>query len=73
MLARYNVNRLKPGRRNEWRQTLAEEIEKNIGSVKGLRGLAAVDSASDGQESIVLTFWKTREDTDTRSTAPPTK
>ena len=61
MLAKYNVNRLKPGRRNEWRQTLAEEVEKNMGKVKGF---AVMDSASDEQEIVVLTFWETREDMD---------
>ena len=32
--------------------------------VKGMRGIVAVHSTTDEQESVVLTFWETKEDMD---------
>lgn len=37
MLAKYNLNHLKPDMREEWKRALAEEIVRNRGKVKGMR------------------------------------
>jgi heme-degrading monooxygenase HmoA len=34
------------------------------GNVRGFRGYVVLDNIKDEEESIVLTFWQTREDMD---------
>lgn len=40
------------------------EIVRHKGKLKGLRGIVVMHSMSDEQESVVLTFWETKEDMD---------
>ena len=41
------------------------------GKVKGMNGFIKMDNLKDRQESIVLTFWETKEDMDTFIFATP--
>ena len=52
MCAKYNINRLKKGKREEWKQALVQEMAEHKGEVKGLKGFVVMDSAADEQESI---------------------
>jgi hypothetical protein len=52
MCAKYNINRLKKGKREEWKQALVQEMTEHKGEVKGLKGFVVMDSAADEQESI---------------------
>lgn len=51
MCAKYNTNRLKKRKREEWKQPLVQEIAEHKGEVKGLKGFVVMDSAADEQES----------------------
>lgn len=52
MCAKYNINRLKKGKREEWKQALVQEMAEHKGEVKGLKGFVVMDSAADEQESM---------------------
>ena len=52
MCAKYNTNRLKKRKREEWKRALVQEIAQHKGEVKGLKGFVVMDSAADEQESI---------------------
>jgi hypothetical protein len=52
MRAKYNINRLKRGKGEEWKQALVQEMAEHKGEVKGLKGFVVMDSAADEQESI---------------------
>jgi hypothetical protein len=51
MCAKYNINRLKKGKREEWKQALVQEMTEHKGEVKGLKGFVVMDSAADEQEA----------------------
>jgi heme-degrading monooxygenase HmoA len=59
---KHNWARIKPGRREESTAMLMQFFNELQGTVKGLRGYMILDNIKDDQESIVLTFWQTKED-----------
>ena len=62
---KHNKARLKAGKKEESTKMLLEFFNKLEGKVKGMKGFLVMDSVKDIQESIVLTFWETKEDMDT--------
>ena len=61
---KHNKARLRAGKREESTKMLLEFFNKLEGKVKGMKGFLVMDNTKDAQESIVLTFWKTKEDMD---------
>ncbi len=59
---KHNKARLKAGKREESTKMLLEFLNKLEGKVKGMKGFLVMDNTKDVQESIVLTFWETKED-----------
>jgi heme-degrading monooxygenase HmoA len=56
---------LKAGKRDENTSVLLQYFEEHEGEVKGtMKGFVVMDNMQDPQESIVLTFWETKEDMD---------
>src|SRR5919197_855037 len=62
--AKHNRPRFKPGRREEARRLLLDFFAQNEGRVQGFKGYLLLDSTSDPQEEIVITFWASKEDMD---------
>ena len=62
---KHNRARIKAGSRSDSTKMLLEFFSQLQGKVKGLSGYLVLDNIKDEQESIVLTFWKTKEDMDT--------
>ena len=62
---KHNKARLKAGKREESTKKILEFLNKLEGKVKGMKGFLVMDNMKDAQESIVLTFWETKEDMDT--------
>jgi heme-degrading monooxygenase HmoA len=58
---KHNRARIKQGRRNESTRMLLQFFNELQGNVEGLRGYMILDNIKDEQESIVLTFWQTKE------------
>jgi heme-degrading monooxygenase HmoA len=61
---KHNTARLKAGKREASTKLLLEFFNKLEGKVKGMKGFLVMDNMKDTQESIVLTFWETKEDMD---------
>ena len=61
---KHNRARVKAGMREESLSMLLQFFNQLQGTVRGLRGYVIMDNIKDEQESIVLTFWQTREDMD---------
>jgi heme-degrading monooxygenase HmoA len=61
---KYNKARLKAGKRDGTTSVLLQYFKEYEGKVKGMKGYVVLDNAQDPQESIVLTFWETKEDMD---------
>jgi heme-degrading monooxygenase HmoA len=59
---KYNKAHLKAGKRDGNTSMLLEYFEEYEGKVKGMKGYVVMDNIQDPQESIVLTFWDTKED-----------
>jgi heme-degrading monooxygenase HmoA len=59
---KHNRARMSPGKREESTRMLMQFFNELQGTVKGFRGYLILDNIKDEQESIVLTFWQTRED-----------
>ena len=60
---KHNKVRSKPGNREEITKVLLEFF-KGLKKQAGMRGFVIMDDIQDLQESIVLTFWETKEDMD---------
>jgi heme-degrading monooxygenase HmoA len=61
---KYNKAHLKAGKRDGNTSMLLEYFEEHEGKVKGMKGYVVMDNIQDPQESIVITFWETKEDMD---------
>ena len=61
---KHNKVRLKTGKREESTKVLMEFFKELEGKSTGMRGFAVMDEIQDLQESVVLTFWETKEDMD---------
>lgn len=59
-----NIVHLKKGKREKNTELLWEFFEKINGKVKGMKGFLVLNNLQDSQETIVLTFWETKEDMD---------
>jgi|SRR5687767_3313220 quinol monooxygenase YgiN len=59
-----NTVHLMKGKREKNTKLLKEFFEKIDRRVKGMKGYAIMESQGDPQETIVVTFWETKEDMD---------
>jgi heme-degrading monooxygenase HmoA len=57
-----NRVRLKAASQKKVKEIFKEFFEDIKGTVKGLNGYAILENIENDRETIVLTFWKTRED-----------
>jgi heme-degrading monooxygenase HmoA len=62
--AKHNHPRFKAGKREEAKKMLLDFFAENEGKVGGFKGYVLLDSASDPQDEVVITFWASREDMD---------
>jgi heme-degrading monooxygenase HmoA len=62
--AKHNRPRFKAGKREEAKKMLLDFFAQNEGKVTGFKGYLLLDSVSDPQEEIVVTFWRSKEDMD---------
>jgi heme-degrading monooxygenase HmoA len=56
--------KLKTGKREESTKVLLEFFKELEGKATGMRGFMVIEGIQDLQESLVLTFWETKEDMD---------
>jgi heme-degrading monooxygenase HmoA len=61
---KHNRARLKANKREESTKRLLQFFGGLEGKVKGMSGFVIMDSLKDFQESIVITFWETKDDMD---------
>lgn len=61
---KHNPAKIKAGKREEGTKMLLDFFKQQQGKVKGLSGYLVLENMIDKQESIVLTFWQTKEDMD---------
>ncbi len=59
---KFNRVRLKAASQKKITEIFKEFIEDINGTVKGLKGYAILENIENDRETIVLTFWETRED-----------
>jgi heme-degrading monooxygenase HmoA len=59
---KYNKVRLKEGSQKKGTEIFKEFFENIKRTVKGLKGYAILENIENDKETVVLTFWKTRED-----------
>ena len=59
---KHNRVRLKEGFQNKVTEIFKDFFENIKGTVKGLNGYAILENIEDDRETIVLTFWETRND-----------
>jgi quinol monooxygenase YgiN len=59
---KHNRVRLKEGSQKKVTEIFTEFFENIKGTVKGLKGYAILENVENDRETIVLTFWETRED-----------
>lgn len=59
-----NTVHLMKGKREKNTKLLKEFFEKIDRRVKGMKGYAIMESQGDPQETIVVTFWETKEHMD---------
>lgn len=59
-----NTVHLMKGKREKNTKLLKEFFEKIDRRVKGMKGYAIMESREDPQETIVVTFWETKEHMD---------
>ena len=62
---KHNKARFKPDKREEGTKILANFFNEYENQIKGFKGFIIMNSVNDSQESIAMTFWKTKEDMDT--------
>ena len=61
---KYNKVLLKPGKRDHSTKTILEFFKKVQAQESKMKGFIVMDSLEDPSESIVLTFWETKEEMD---------
>jgi heme-degrading monooxygenase HmoA len=61
---KHNKVSLKAGKREESSKVLLEFFKDLEGKATGMRGFVVMDNVQESQESVVLTFWETKEDMD---------
>ena len=61
---KHNTVRVKTGKREECTKVLMKFFKELEGKSTGMRGFVVMDDIHDLQESVVLTFWETKEDMD---------
>ena len=61
---KYNKILLKPGKRDHSTRAILEFFKKVQAQESKMKGFMVMDSLENQSESIVLTFWKTKEDMD---------
>ena len=61
---KYNKVVLKPGKRDGSTKAILEFFKEVQAQESKMKGFVVMDSLEDATESIVLTFWKTKEDMD---------
>ena len=61
---KYNKILLKPGKRESSTKAILEFFKRIQQLENKMEGFIVMDSLEDDSESIVLTFWKTKEDMD---------
>ena len=59
---KYNKVRLKKDSQKNVTEIFKEFFEDTKGTIKGLKGYAILENIENDKETIVLTFWKTKED-----------
>src|SRR5919108_698430 len=59
MCAKYNINRLKRGKREEWKQALVQEIAEHKGEVKGLKGPSWIMTINNSMSYVARDEAKT--------------
>ena len=59
---KHNRVRLKEGSQKKVTEIFKEFFEDIKETVKGLKGFAILENIENDRETIVLTFWETRED-----------
>jgi heme-degrading monooxygenase HmoA len=55
-------NRVKEGFQKKVTEIFKEFFEEIKGTIKGLKGYAILENIENNRETIVLTFWESRED-----------
>jgi heme-degrading monooxygenase HmoA len=63
--AKHNRVRLKEGKRDKITKMFIEFFNKVEGKTKGMEGYIIMDNIKDSNESIVITFWNSKQDMDT--------
>ena len=61
---KHNKLSLKTNKREESTKMILELFKELEGKQSGMRGFVVMDAIQDLQESVVLTFWETKEDMD---------
>ena len=61
---KHNKVSLKADKRKESGKVLLEFFKDLEGKATGMRGFVVMDNVQESQESVVLTFWETKEDMD---------
>ncbi len=61
---KHNKVQLKPGKRDESTRLILEFFKEVQSQVSKMKGFIVMDSLDDPSESIVLTFWESKEDMD---------
>jgi heme-degrading monooxygenase HmoA len=59
---KHNRVRLKEGSQKKVTEIFKEFFKNIKGTVKGLKGYSILENIENDRETIVLTFWQTRED-----------
>lgn len=61
---KHNRAKIKAGKREESTKMLLDFFKQQQDKAKGLSGYLVLENMMDEQESIVITFWQTKEDMD---------
>lgn len=61
---KYNKVLLKPGKRDHSTKVILEFFKRVQAQESKMKGFIVMDSIEDPSESIVLTFWETKEEMD---------
>jgi heme-degrading monooxygenase HmoA len=59
---KYNKVRLKEGSQKKVTEIFKEFFENIKGTIKGLKGYTILENSENDKETVVITFWETRED-----------
>jgi quinol monooxygenase YgiN len=63
--AKHNRVHLKEGKRDKITKMFIEFFNEVEGKTKGMEGYIIMDNIKDSNESIVITFWNSKQDMDT--------